>query len=306
MNQQVKFRKAATLEFQALEGRPTAATLTIKTCDLLDLTTAVVDATATVDPVNTTVDAACGKSQDNPRQIKLAATTSIRIGGRYLLTGAQGSERAEIMGIASGDYVTARNPLKYDYAPGATFVGTRLTYALTAGNAQSPDGDCDTDFRAEWTYTVDGETYIRETLYDVTRHPWFRMADEVGLKRWNRDLLSRWEEEGNTDWNADLDEAFARIIEIAEANGWYPGAILGMDKLAVATYWQLAFTKALGGSVPPHSATDPADWLDRCERELGKALDIAEKTITWIDKDQDNEKDAQETGAALRVKRLSP
>jgi hypothetical protein len=40
-------------------------------------------------------------------------------------------------------------------------------------------------------------------------------------------------------------------------------------------------------------------------QNLDKALDLAESNITWIDKDQDNAKDEDETGAALLVKRWS-
>jgi len=305
MNQQVKFEHGATLEFTPPEGRATAATVTIKTSGDLDLTTAVEDAAVTVDPVNTTVDADSGVSEDNPRLVRLTATTGIRVGGIYLLTGAGGSELVDVEAVATGDYVTAKSPLKYDYASGATFVGTRLTYALTAGNSQNPDGDCDTDFRAEWTYTVDSVEYINETLYDVSRHPWYRAATSAGLKRWNSDLLSQFDEDGETNWEDDLDEAFDQIIRIADARGWRPGALLGMNHLIVPTYWQLVLSKAYGNLIPPHAANDPDLWLDRCMQNLDKALDLAESNITWIDKDQDNAKDEDETGAALLVKRWS-
>ncbi len=305
MNQQVKYQTAATLEYQPLEGRASAATVTIKTKDLLDLKTAVDGATATVDPVATTVDSVSGKSQDNPRMVKLTATTNVRVGGIYLLTGAQGQEWVEVQGISAGDYVTIKNPLMYDYAVGATFVGTRLTYALTADNAQSPGEDCDVDFRVEWHYTVSSSAYMRETLYDVSLHPWFRSATTPGLRRWNPDLFSRWEELGNTDWEAELDAAFDLVIMRCDARGWRPNAIVGMDKLALPTYWQLALTKALGNVIPPLASNDPGDWIDRCELQLERALDLAGKTITWIDEDQDNQKAEGEAGKNSMSVRLS-
>jgi len=306
MNQQVKKSTATTLRYRPQQGRASAATLTIKTKDLLDLTTAVEDVSATINSVSTTVDAASGVSQTNPRKLYLAATTNISKEGIYILTDGEGrTEEVEVVGISSGDYVFLKDDLQRDYESSDTFVGTELTYTLTAGNAQDPNGDCDVDFRVEWTYTVDGTSYIRETLYDVVRHPWYRAASISGFRRWNADLFSLYDLDTNASWEADLDEAFDRIIEVVDAKGFRPNAIVGMDKLVIPVYWQLALTKALAGTHPPYATNDPESYIERLESNLKQALDTALKTITWIDKDQDNTKEADESGAALQVIRMT-
>ena len=305
MNQQARLGKATTLRYRPQEGRPSAATVTIKTKDLLDLTTAVEDETATIDSVNTTVDAASGVSQADPTILYLTATTSIVKEGIYILTDGEGrTEEVEVVGISSGDYVILKDALARDYESGDTFQGTELTYSLTAGNAQNRDGYPDVDFRCEWTYTVDGQEYVRETLYDVSRHPWYRAASVAGFKRWNSDLFSLFDIDSGADWESDLDEAFDRVIEHVDAQGYRPNALIQMDRLAIPTYWEVTFAKALAGVYPRYASQDPESYLERVEAQRALAYDTALKTITWLDKDQDNTKDTDETGAALRVVRM--
>lgn len=303
MNQQVKLSTATTLRFQATEGRATSATITIKDSDNNDLVTAVSAATATVDPVNTTVDANCGASSSNKRKVSLAATTNIRVGGMYLLTDSTGhTEWVTVKSIASGDYVIVKDDLVYDYVSPNTFVGTELTYALTAGNAQDTSGDCAKDFRCEWTYTVSGTVYVRETLYDVTRHPWFRLATTAGLKQWNADLFSLFDRETGRDWDDDLEAAFQRVVERL-SNRVDIGAALGMDKLVVPTYCMLALNKGIAGIMPSYAQQDPMGYIEARRKDLDEALDGA--GITWVDTDQDNAKTTSEVGSALIVRRMT-
>jgi len=306
VNAQVRLATATTLRFQPREGRATTATITIKDSDDGDLVTAVEAASATVDPVTTTVDAACGVSSTDKRQVKLTSTTSIRVGGIYLITDSLGrTEWVEVQSITAGDYVTVKDDLVYDYADTNPFVGTELTYSLTGANAQNSSGECQADYRCEWTYVVSSVTYVRETLYDVTRHPWFRVATTAGLKKWNPDLFSLFDREEGRDWDDDLQSAFERIIERLDARGLSPNAILGMEKLEAVTYAQLVWQKGIAGVMPPYAVQDPVGYLDRTEDAVNKALDTATKNITWIDKDQDNAKSDSETGTALRVVRMT-
>lgn len=133
---------------------------------------------ASVDSVNTTVDAASGSGQANPKKVNVAATSSTAIGRQYLITNtALGqSEWFEVAGIASADYLIARQPLVHAYASADTVVGTRIsitidtTWASDINNLSDPYAP-NPRWRAVFTYTVASVTYREAVYFDLLRYP---------------------------------------------------------------------------------------------------------------------------------------
>lgn len=129
--------------------------------------------TVTVDTVSTTVDQVSGDGQSNPRRIYLAATTSITVGRRYLVTNADGQrESVTVTKIASGDHVDVETDLAYSYGVGATFVGYRMTFPVnttwvSTESKITPHGVG--PYRVLWVYTLGGTTRRHYTYLRLVR-----------------------------------------------------------------------------------------------------------------------------------------
>ena len=134
---------------------------------------------------NTTFDAASGVSQSNRRTCNLAATTGINIWGAqpdqtlgvYLATAAATNEREwiEVSAIADGASVTARNPLRNDFANADTFVTTRIAHAIDAtwiadSNNISEGASPQPRYRWRLVYVVNSITYVHDCYFDLVRY----------------------------------------------------------------------------------------------------------------------------------------
>ena len=132
--------------------------------------------TASVDSVDTTVDAASGRSQSNPRQLNLTSTSNIEVGRLYLLTGSNGEkEWVEPTEIATNDYIIVRHPLAHDYVATNTFEGTRISIDVDSTwvadkNNISYALETAPGYRVRWVYVVGGTTYVRYTTFDLSRY----------------------------------------------------------------------------------------------------------------------------------------
>jgi hypothetical protein len=169
-----------SLVWDAPEGRPSSVTsvsvFRVYTGDT-GSSEAATDGTAAIDDVNTTLDAASGDGQADPRVVNLAATTDIVAGREYLLTGANGAkEWVDVVEIDSGVSITARHPLANGYASADTFEGTRITIALADAWIQDQSKISQplipTDgYRVRWVYVVDSVTYVHDGYFRVVRYP---------------------------------------------------------------------------------------------------------------------------------------
>ena len=166
-----------SLVFDAPEGQPSSVTSSevFENTDGDDATAeSATTGSATIDAVDTTFDADSGTSQRNANQLQLAATTSIRKGGRYIATTADGeSEIVEIGIITSGQSVQSRFPLANDYASADTFKGLRISHAIdatwvaTKNNISAP---CPAPrYRWRLQYVVDSVTYVHSVFFDLVR-----------------------------------------------------------------------------------------------------------------------------------------
>jgi hypothetical protein len=166
--------------WDAPEGRPSAVTdVQVFEMGTGDSGTEEVatSGAAAIDAVNTTVDAASGLGQADPRKVNLTATSNIVAGRQYLLTDDDSglSEWVHVLEVVSADYIIARDPLANAYSVGATFQGTRITIAVDATwvadtNNISDDQDVFAGYRIRWIYTVASLTRVWHSDADLVRY----------------------------------------------------------------------------------------------------------------------------------------
>lgn len=170
-----------SLTWDATEGRPSSVTsVTVLPSQSGDEDTpeAATSGSPTVEAApNTTLAAAAGAAEANPRLITVASAAGITPGRTYLLSGASGfQEWCEVI-AASGQDVTVRLPLGGSYATGDAFVSTRLTVALSdawvsddANLDAQPARRSPTAYRARWVYVVAGRTYVHDAYFRLVRY----------------------------------------------------------------------------------------------------------------------------------------
>lgn len=168
-----------SLYWDCPEGTPSSITsVTVYRMEAGDDTTAESATTGSpsIDLVSTTVDAASGYGQTNPRLVNLTSTANINIGQHYVLIAAD-SEREwiEPVSIDSGVSITARHPLQNTYASGDTFKGVRINQALdstwVSTTSKLTDGpDPNPGYRVRWVYVVNGFTCVHDGYFDLVRY----------------------------------------------------------------------------------------------------------------------------------------
>jgi hypothetical protein len=165
------------------EGRPSSVTVAIydpryeeDATDQPIASTTASTITATASTINTTLDAAAGVSQSDPRRVPLTATTGCVDGipAKIAEDSDLRSELVEINAVASADYVSVREPLEFDYTSGATFVGIRTTAAIASTLFDSTgwlgkEENLGESYRVKWTLVIGGTTYVRRTYFDLVR-----------------------------------------------------------------------------------------------------------------------------------------
>lgn len=164
----------STVELRVLQGRPTAATFAVFADYAGDDDTAEFSGTATITDPSTTVDAASGVGQSDPRKLNLAATTGIALSRKYLLSESGRSEWVEPIEIVSADYIICRHPLQHAYSSSATLVSTTITAAIDNTWAAAEENlsdhlDPNPDYRVRWAVTVGGVVVPMYSYFDLVR-----------------------------------------------------------------------------------------------------------------------------------------
>jgi hypothetical protein len=160
------------------EGRPSSVTsVTVYDADQTD-TAGVENATtgsASIDAVDTTVDAASGNAQADSSLLNVADTAGIVNGRVYLATDALGrKEWVECAGISTGVHIKTRAPLANDYVAADTLQGTRVsigidsTWVADSNNLSASRGG--PGYRVRWEYVVGGVTSVLDTYFSVVRY----------------------------------------------------------------------------------------------------------------------------------------
>lgn len=167
-----------SLVFDAPEGRPSSVTsVSIFPWDASDDADSEWSATGSVETgPDTTVDAASGWGQTDPRIINVAATTNAAVDRTYLITGADGfKEWFTVAEIDSGVSLTARHPLHNTYASADTVQSTRITATVDSTWVADDvnlrdDAGPNPHYRVRWVYVVNSVTYVADTYFNLVRY----------------------------------------------------------------------------------------------------------------------------------------
>lgn len=131
---------------------------------------------AALDAADTTVDAATGKSESNPRQLNVNDTSDLVVGRQYLLTNSLSTkEWIEIVSIDAGNSATTRVPMYNDYANGDAVEGTRVTISIDATWVADKNNitdrlDPNPGYRVRWVWVdADSNTQVTTTFFDLVR-----------------------------------------------------------------------------------------------------------------------------------------
>jgi len=132
---------------------------------------------ASIGTLDTTVDAASGVSESNPRKLNVASTTGCAVGDRYLLTSATSSESEwiEVESFVANDYIICKDPLANDYASSDTLEDTSVTISVdstwvAAKTNVSQHLDPNPRYRARWVYVFNSVTYVQASYFDLVRY----------------------------------------------------------------------------------------------------------------------------------------
>ena len=166
--------------FDVPEGRPSSVTsVDVFRWDVSDddiAETAAGAGSVETNP-NTTIDAASGYGQSDPRVLNVDATTGFVADRSYLVTSATGQrEWFDVAAIASAVSVTARHPLHNAYASADTVQSTRIQATVDA-TWVADEENITTDvvgpnpmYRVRWVYVVAGVTYVADSYFNLVRY----------------------------------------------------------------------------------------------------------------------------------------
>jgi hypothetical protein len=166
--------------FDAPEGRPTSVTSASVFCWYIsddDTAESAIGSPSVETNPNTTIDAASGYGQTDPRVLNVAATTGMDVERTYLVTSADGArEWFECSEVDSGNSVTAKHPLHNAYTTADTVQSTRIqatidpSWIVDDANLTTDDVGPNPMFRVRWVYVVDGVTRVADSYFNVVRY----------------------------------------------------------------------------------------------------------------------------------------
>lgn len=273
------------LLYRVPQGRPSAATFKVFADAAGDDGTEEFSGTATIDSVDTTVDAASGASESDPRKVNLASTASIVAGRKYRLSEGQLVEWVEVLSVDASGFVRTRAPLLNDYTTAAVFEGTYLSAAVdatwVADDANLSDlVDPNPDYRARWLITVDGADTLAYSYFDLVRAPYIHAVDLSDLSgRWAgvHEILQPGE---RMDQARGLIESACRVVRIELASiDLSDAAVLEDERLDEAVTLAALMLLAEGGRHPQtFSAAEYAQLTaDRFNRFIEKHFKVSLK-----------------------------
>jgi hypothetical protein len=154
-------------------SRPTSATVAVYRNFGDDQGTPEFTATATLDPVDTTLAGAAGGGQTDPQRIPLTSTAGIQAEQEYLISEGGLFERVVPIEVRAG-YVRVRMPLVNAYTAAATFVCAEMSAPIpdvwaSDESKLSELGDMGADYRARWNLVIGGATITAYSYFDVVR-----------------------------------------------------------------------------------------------------------------------------------------
>lgn len=177
----------------------------------------VASTAATIDSASTTLTAAAGPAQANPRMLAVTSSASFVAGHRYLLRDGELFELVEVEATDTAQ-VLLKHELRHDYTTSGTLLGIELpgTFPSAAAADESDLEAGGGPYGVIWAYTLSSvPTYTLEEAWVVryTTQPLITTADL--LRRWPRVsemCKGRWNPEdliaaATEDFLADVEEA---------------------------------------------------------------------------------------------------
>jgi hypothetical protein len=166
--------------FDCPDGTPTAVvSVSVYEADADDTSQAVAATTgagSVAASPDTTLAAAAGASEDDPKHLQLANATGVAVDRRYRVVGADGLHEDIEVASFSGVNVYAKHPLLNDYVSGATFKTMRCSIAVDATwvaniSYVSPTCSPNPRYRLRWVVTLNGVSEVYDRYADLVRYP---------------------------------------------------------------------------------------------------------------------------------------
>jgi hypothetical protein len=249
--QEIQFGLAGqTIYYDCPEGRPSSVTsATAYYWNQADLDTTlnsqnVIGAASIEANPDTTIDAASGAGQSDPRILNVAATTGFAVDRSYLVTAADGfREWFDVDEINSGNSVTARHPLHNTYAAADTVQSTRISVTVDSTWVSTVnyliDNGPNPGFRVRFVYVVNGASYSVDVPFKLVRY-----AGKHGVVASDIDsIYPGWIDRLPTDHIEDqgrrlIDEAFRSVKLDMHASGLDEAMVAEAEVLDELTRWK--------------------------------------------------------------------
>jgi hypothetical protein len=210
------FRTIAVADYGgAFPVRPSAATFQIVDLRYSDTDanySVTAPAAASIDAVNTTTTAACGRSSSAPSLITLTTVASVAAGRRYLLRNASGQHDL----VTAVDVATTPKTVRalteplHSFPTASTFQGIEVT-ATVPDTIADDDEYFGAELRVLWTFTGVDPARVIETIRVVRPPPsWLTVDDLLRLEPFLANRMSDLESavaQAHQDIGADLRSA---------------------------------------------------------------------------------------------------
>lgn len=281
---QLVFERASqTLTLEARQGRPSSN----GTVSLYDTRYArsntdknpIVTGTATRTAISTTVTAASGPSESNPKRITCTPPAATKAGDFLLLTdivnASEAPERIRVAGVGA-TYIDSAYDLGREYSTGALIESAVMTSPAVPTAWVENETNLGEDYEAAWTYTVGGVTYVETTYWDLVRYVY-----ESSVK--TLDVLDRYPDLSRFKFASSPEDGFAPVIRAAQRDvdaliygmGLNPHRMRGNEFLKYVVLIRTAMLIADNDIKPPGRTTPPEfyqrrkeEWDETCTRIL--------------------------------------
>lgn len=285
-----------SLVWDAPEGRPSSVTgvqvFAMRTGDDGTEESATTGSASVETNPNTTVDAASGSGQSNPRVVNVAATTGFVVGRDYLITAASSvKEWFTVASIDDGNSVTAMAPLANAYASADTVESTRITISVDSTwvadqSNISDDTDPNPGYRIRWEYVVDSVTYVHQAYFDLVRYPGGHTVTPADMESFYPNWADRLPSYHQINRGSDLiDEAYQQVKWDMHASGHADEmvrSIEGVNELVKCyAVMLLERSEVMAGARSPEAYQIARDeYMSRLDQLIRVTTTLAEATGT--------------------------
>ncbi len=284
-HQDIIFGEASQVVFwDAPEGRPSSVTsATVYRASVGDTgtTESALGSPSVESNPSTTLDAAAGQGQTDPRAIPLTATTGVTKGRQYLIKTTEGdSEWPEIISIESGVQAIARNPLSNSYVSGDSFQSTRIsatvdsTWVADEGNLVSP-ADPNPHYRIRWEYVVSSTTYVHDSYFSLVRYKGEHSVTPTMVEAMYPDYRDRLPSFHRSDEGSRLlDEAFNQVRWDLHASDMDDASVRNKDAVNRAVLLRFGLNMA--------ELTGDSDLIELRERRYREFFDRIFRVVNKV------------------------